>query len=101
MWWDPNHFFVAAFPGNRDFVNVERGEPTERAVILPGVRTTYGALTVGANIKPQGLPAQVEGLTLRPELRYDRALNDVNAFDDLRSRDQWSAAIDLVMPVSF
>ncbi|MGE5517084.1 MAG: outer membrane beta-barrel protein [Bacteroidota bacterium] len=101
VWWDPNHFFVAAFPGNRDFVNVERGQPTERTVIQPGVRTTYGALTIGANIKPQGLPAQVEGLTLRPELRYDRALNDVNAFDDLRSRDQWSAAIDLVMPVSF
>lgn len=101
VWWDNNGFFVAGFPGNRDFVNVQRGEAVERDLIAPGVRTTYGAVTVGANIKPQGLPSQVEGLTIRPELRYDRALNSVDAFDDLTARDQWGVAVDLVMPVSF
>lgn len=101
VWWDMNGFFVAGFPGNRDFVNVQRGQPTERDLIAPGTRTTYGAITVGASIKPQGLPSQVEGMTIRPELRYDRALNSVDAFDDLTSRDQWSVAVDLVLPVTF
>lgn len=101
VWWDMNGFFVAGFPGNRDFVNVQRGETVERALIAPGTRTTYGAVTLGAQIKPQGLPSQVEGLSIRPEVRYDRALNTVDAFDDLSSRDQWSFAVDLVLPVTF
>lgn len=101
VFWDPNHFFVAAFPGNRDFVNLERGQNLERGVIAPGTRTTYGALTLGASIKPPGLPPQVEGLTIRPEVRYDRALTDTRPFDDLKARDQWSFAVDLVLPVSF
>lgn len=101
VWWDLNHFFVAGFPGNRDFVNAQRGEALERPLIVPGSRVTYGALTVGATIKPQGLPSQVEGLAIRPELRYDRALNGIDAFDDLAARDQWSVAVDLVLPIAF
>ncbi|HTH18363.1 MAG TPA: outer membrane beta-barrel protein [Magnetospirillum sp.] len=101
VFWDPNHFFVAAFPGNRDFVNVERGQLTEKNVIIPGTRATYGALTLGATLKPQGLPAQVDGMMIRPEVRYDRTLTDTNAFNDLQNRDQWSFAVDLVLPVSF
>lgn len=101
VWWDPNHFFVAGYPGNRDFVNVERGLTTDREVLATGQRTTYGAITVGANIKPQGLPEHLDGMMLRPEIRYDRTLTNVNAYDDLSARDQWSFAIDLVLPVSF
>lgn len=101
VWWDPNHFFVAGFPGNNDFVNVESGQNTERGTIAPGARTTYGALTIGANIKPAGMPKNLEGLMLRPEIRYDRALTDGNAYDDLRARDQWSIAMDVVIPIAF
>jgi len=96
VWRDNNNFFVAAFPGNLDFVNSERGFP---ATVIPGGRTTYGALTAGVNIKPNvsGVPF-LTGLTLRPELRYDRALNNTRPFNDSSSKDQFTIAADLILP---
>lgn len=98
---DANRFFVAAFPGNRDFVNVERGNNAQTlAPVAAGNRVVYSELTLGANIKLPGLPERLEGTMLRPELRYDRTLNDVNAYNDFKDKDQFTVGVDLVVPVS-
>lgn len=91
-WRDSDGFFVAAFPGNRDFVNSERGLP---ATVINARPTTYGAVTVGLNYKPD-VPRQIEGFVVRPEVRYDRSLNGTRPFD--RSIDQFTASVDAILP---
>lgn len=88
VWDDGNGYFVAAFPGNHDYVLNEFGLPTHpggytnTSVFAPGVDTTYGALTIGLNWKPK-VPTYTKNfsLTIRPEARYDATLNNVKVFD--------------------
>jgi len=61
-----------------------------------GGRTTYGAITAGVNIKP-AIPKPVAGLTIRPELRYDRALTNTRPFNDSSDRDQFTFGIDFIL----
>src|SRR6478672_3812983 len=49
FWRDNDGAFVAAYPGNLDFINAQMGFPN---TAIPGPKITYGAITVGANIKP-------------------------------------------------
>jgi hypothetical protein len=93
VWRDNNGFFVGAFPGNLDFVNLQRGFP---ATVIGGGRTTYGALTAGLNIKFPNVN-YTEAVTLRPELRYDRSLNNTTPFDGGRSRHQLTLGMDLLI----
>lgn len=81
VWRDQNNFFVAAFPGNFDFVNIQYGFPNT-AIFGPSP-TTYLELTAGLNITPplpEGLPL-VKSIVLRPEIRYDSSLNGTPAFN--------------------
>jgi opacity protein-like surface antigen len=81
VWRDNNNFFVAAYPGNFDFVNVEYGFPST-AIFAPAP-TTYLELTAGLNITPvlpQGLPL-IKSITVRPEVRYDASLNGTTPFN--------------------
>lgn len=80
VWRDNNNFFVAAYPGNFDFVNVEMGFPNT-AFFAPAP-TTYFEVTAGLNITPP-VPdgSYVKGVTLRPEVRFDTALNGTTPFD--------------------
>ncbi|TWB24840.1 putative OmpL-like beta-barrel porin-2 [Nitrospirillum amazonense] len=95
-WWRDGHgFFVAAFPGNRDFVFLEKGEPLEKGAIGPGVGTSYGELTLGLTWKPADL-GLLDGLTLRPEVRYDKANHA--AYDNLTKDDQFTFGVDLILP---
>jgi hypothetical protein len=49
------------------------------------------------NIKPP-VPKPLAGLVIRPELRYDRALNDdTRPFNDSSDRDQFTAGIDCIL----
>ena len=101
--------FVASFQGNRDPVNAERGAPLDygASLAVPNRQSvTYGALTFGANIKMPEAPAMLDGTMIRPELRWDRSMSGVNAFNYgsdgiARDKGQISAGIDLVMPASF
>ena len=75
------HFFVAAFPGNFDFVNAAHGF-INSSIPGPGP-TTYLELTAGLNISPpipDGTPV-LKSITFRPEVRYDRSLNGTTPFD--------------------
>ena len=96
VWRDAQGFFVGAFPGNLDFVNLERGFP---ATVFGGGRTTYFAGTLGLNIKPptpDGVPL-LQGIVFRPELRYDRSLSGTRPFDAGTSVDQVTIAGDLII----
>lgn len=80
VWRDNNNFFVAAYPGNFDFVNAEHGF-INNAVFGPAP-TTYFEVTAGLNITPpipEGTPV-LKTLTLRPEFRYDTSLNGTTPF---------------------
>lgn len=94
---DANGFFVGAFPGNSDFVNVEKGSPNTAFLPSPSP-TTYGELTVGVTIKPP-VPKLFEGLMVRPELRVDSALGgNQKPFNDGTSSTQVTASVDVVIP---
>lgn len=80
VWRDQNNFFVAGYPGNFDFVNLEHGYPSG-AFFAPGP-TTYLELTAGLNITPV-LPKEtpyLKTILIRPEIRYDSALNNTTPF---------------------
>jgi len=94
IWRDNAGAFVAAFPGNLDFVNSERGFP---ATTISGGRTTYGALTLGINYKPE-VPKAIEGFVIRPEIRYDQSLNSTRPFDTGTSDHQFTLGADFILP---
>lgn len=96
IWRDQNGFFVAAFPGNFDFVNVEWGFPSTAYGAPP---TTYLELTGGLNITPtlpQGLPF-IKSVTFRPEVRYDRSLNGTTPFNVGTAHSQFTFGGDIVL----
>jgi len=98
---DPNNYFVAAYPGNRTPVQAERGLTLDQPLMAPRTGTTYGEVTIGANITPEGLPALLTGTVIRPELRFDSTLDGVNAYEAGKRASQVSAGIDLVVPFGF
>ena len=90
---DGKGFFVAAYPGNFDFVNVEYGKPNTAAF---GPHATYGEVTVGATLKPT-LPKPISGLLIRPEIRYDDTLAGPAAFNGGKDRGAVTLAMDFVL----
>ncbi|MGH6812134.1 MAG: outer membrane beta-barrel protein [Methylocella sp.] len=81
VWRDNNNFFVAAFPGNFDFVNAEHGF-LNTAIFAPAP-TTYFEITGGLNLSPT-LPKDtpfLKSIIFRPEVRYDASLNGTTPFD--------------------
>jgi hypothetical protein len=94
VWRDNSNFFVAAFPGNQSYIDTERGFPT--TIIAAPCATTYSEFTVGITYKPN-LPAPISGLMLRPEIRYDRALNGVHAFNAGQDAGAVTLAADAVL----
>jgi hypothetical protein len=97
VWRDADGFYIASFAENDDALDALRGgNVTFDPRTVGGGRTTYGAITFGVNIKPP-MPKPLAGLSIRPELRYDRALNDTRPFNDSRDRDQFTAAIDVLL----
>jgi hypothetical protein len=98
IWRDHNGFFVGSFPGNLDFVKVEHGDPT--AVVIGGGATTYGAITLGLNIKPTTLWVwkAPDGTVIRPEIRYDASLNNTTPFGGGTKSSQFTFASDIIIP---
>ena len=101
IWRDAQGFYVYAFPGNLDFINSETGHTNGS---YGTTATTYGAVTVGLNVKPPHLPKYIDGLTIRPEIRYDRALVGGAPFGGTfpgTGKDQVTIGIDMVVPLTF
>ena len=74
---DGKGFYVAYYPGNLDFVNVQYGKYNTAQF---GPHGTYGEVTFGATWKPDGLPKPISGLLIRPEVRYDSMLGTVPGY---------------------
>jgi len=98
IWRDEKGFFVAQFRANNDFIHIERGDPlAPDPSTYGGGKTTYLAITAGFTIKPP-VPKPFAGLTIRPEVRYDRALTDsTKPYDQLTDRDQWTIGCDAIL----
>ena len=92
---DANNFFVSNPKGSLDYANSQRG--TFSQFITASRPTTYGEITAGVTFKPAGMPAQLSTLLFRPELRYDRALNNSRAFNDGKDHGAFTLATDVVI----
>jgi hypothetical protein len=95
IWRDDKGFFVASYPGNLDFVQTEHGDPA--AIAFSGGATTYGALTLGLNIKPP-VWTPFEGTVIRPEIRYDTSLNGTTPFGAGTKGSQFTFGGDIIVP---
>jgi hypothetical protein len=97
VWRDADGFYIASFAESDDALDALRGgNVTLDRRTVGGGRTTYGAVTVGVNIKPP-VPKPLTSLVIRPELRYDRSLDDTRPFNDSSDRDQFTAGIDFLL----
>jgi outer membrane protein OmpA-like peptidoglycan-associated protein len=99
IWRDNNNFFVAGFPGNNDFVNLERGFPNQKPYVFSPAATTYGEVTLGLNITPTGLPSSIQALTIRPEIRLDGSLNGTSPFADGTNDKQFTFGLDFILKI--
>jgi hypothetical protein len=97
IWRDADGFYVASFAENDDAADVLRGGlvALDRRTVGGG-KTTYGAITLGLNIKPN-VPKAAASLVIRPELRFDRALAGTRPFNDSKDRNQFTAGIDVII----
>ena len=96
IWRDADGFYVASFAENDYALDALRGGAvTFDPRTVGGGRTTYGAVTFGVNIKPP-VPKPVASLVIRPELRFDRALNGTRPFNDSSDRNQFTAGFDVI-----
>jgi hypothetical protein len=119
---DANNFFVSAFPGYFDAANAQKGFYCPSCInrtytTLPGFSpfgsatqtgtaftgTSYLALTVGTTITPKipDMPL-VTGLMIRPELRWDQAVNGTQPFFNRSgmSSSQGMFNMDIIVPFS-
>ena len=92
---DNNNFFVSNPMGHLDYVNYERGLPSN---FYTATRpTTYSEFTAGVTWKPADMPAPLTGLILRPEIRYDHTLNNSRPYDDGKDRGSVTLAADAII----
>jgi Putative beta-barrel porin-2, OmpL-like. bbp2 len=96
IWRDDKGFFVAQFADPHDPMRALGGEPTIDPRSIGGGMTTYGALTIGLDIKPT-VPKPLTGLTIRPELRVDHSLNGTRPFNDSKDQTMFTAAVDAII----
>jgi hypothetical protein len=96
VWEDHNGFFVAGFPGKYDFVALQKGLPNSAFNFTSPKATSYGALTLGLTYKPATAPAPLRNLLIRPEVRYDTALNSTKPFKDGKDSNQFTFGLDVV-----
>ena len=97
IWRDADAFYVASFAENDDAVDGLRGgSVTFDPRTVGGGKTTYGAVTLGLNIKPP-VPKPAASLLIRPELHFDRALNGTRPFNDSSDSNEVTAGIDVII----
>ncbi|MBS0660011.1 MAG: porin [Verrucomicrobia bacterium] len=92
---DANGFFVGQFAKADNYADFLRGDfrAADPKTLFAG-RSTYFAVTLGANVKPSLGPFS-ERVTFRPEIRYDRST--APAFRDLARKDQLTVGADVIV----
>jgi hypothetical protein len=96
LWRDDQGFYVAQFADPRDPMRGLAGETIIDPRTVGGGRTTYGALTIGLDLKPP-VPKPLTGLTIRPELRVDHSFSDTRPFNDSSDDTMFTAALDVIV----
>jgi hypothetical protein len=96
IWRDDQGFFAAQFADPGDPLRALDGQPVIDPRTVGGGRTTYGALTIGLDIKPP-MPKPFTGLIIRPELRVDHSFSDTQPFNDSSDDTMFTAAIDAII----
>ena len=92
---DNNNFFVATPVGNRDYINSQRGSFSQ--LVTASRPTTYSEFTVGLTYKPSWAPKLFSTAMVRPEIRYDRALNGAQPYGDGKNSGVFTLAADVVL----
>lgn len=92
---DNKNFFVSNPVGDRDFINAQRG--TFANLFTASRPTTYSEFTAGITYKPTWLPPVLSTAMIRPEIRYDRALNDSHPYRDGRDQGSVKLAADFIL----
>ncbi|GAC1346675.1 MAG: porin [Acetobacteraceae bacterium] len=95
VWRDNNNFFVTNPVAERDYVAAQRG--TFSRFITAAKPTTYSEFTLGVTYKIPGLPEKLSTAMIRPEVRYDRALNNSQPFGNGDRRGAVTLAADFVL----
>ena len=95
VWRDDKGFYVASFADPHDPMRALAGQPVIDSRTVGGGSTTYGALTIGLDIKPS-VPKPLQGLTLRPELRVDHSFSGTHPFNDSQDQTMFTAAFDCI-----
>ncbi|MGD0635704.1 MAG: outer membrane beta-barrel protein [Beijerinckiaceae bacterium] len=95
---DAQGAFVFNYPGNLDAVNAVKGLPNTSFNAGP---TTYSEFTLGLTYKPD-VPKPLALLSIRPEVRYDRALSGNTPYDATagnigRTKDQFTFGADVIL----
>jgi hypothetical protein len=96
LWRDDKGFYAVQFADPRDPLRALAGEAIIDPRTVGGGRTTYGALTIGLDIKPP-VPKPLAALTIRPELRVDHSFSDTRPFNDSSDDTMFTAAIDVIV----
>jgi len=95
IWRDNANFFVSTPVAERDYSNLQRGVFSR--FVTASRPTTYSEFTMGVTYKPSGLPSQLSTAMVRPEIRYDRALNNSRSFGDGNDHGVVTLAADVVI----
>lgn len=93
LYRDNTGLFVLNFLTNRAYMQAVAGETVPTQGTGP---TTYGDLTLGASWHPD-LGHGVRVFQLRPEIRFDRALNGTRAFNDQTDVGAFTISTDAVI----
>ncbi|MEI6653565.1 MAG: outer membrane beta-barrel protein [Verrucomicrobiota bacterium] len=99
VWRDDKGFYAVQFANNTDPMHLLRGDAgyVYDPRTVGGGKTTYGAITLGANIKVP-VPKPAEGLVIRPEVRLDTALNGGSRpFNDSTDRSMLTLGLDAIL----
>ncbi len=92
---DNANFFVSNPVAERDYSNFQRGAFSR--FYTASKPTTYSEFTLGLTYKPSFLPERISTAMIRPELRYDRALNNSRPYNDGKDRGAFTLAADIVL----
>ena len=90
---DDDGFFITQYAADDDVVDLARGElrNIDPRTVGAGGGTTIGAVTFGVNVKPN------DHVLIRPELRYDKALDGRHVFTDSTQSHQFTGGIDVIV----
>jgi hypothetical protein len=96
LWRDAQGFYAAQFAEPHDPMRALSGRPTIDFRTVGGGQTTYGALTIGLDIKPT-VSKPLSSLIIRPEVRVDHSFSDTRPFNDSSDDTIFTAAIDIIL----